>query len=67
MHNQQNNIPVVYVKLLLDFLAEHGFHASAILRGTGVELSAVADPEYRININQQNAIYGNAERISKLQ
>jgi hypothetical protein len=52
MQLQQNNIPVIYSKILLDLLAERGFHASAILRGTGVELSAVADPEYKLNLNQ---------------
>jgi len=66
MQLQQNNIPVIYSKILLDLLAERGFHASAILPGTGVELSAVADPEYKLNLNQQNAIYKNAVRVSKI-
>jgi AraC-like DNA-binding protein len=63
---QQNNIPVIYSKILLDLLAERGFHTSAILRGTGVELSSVADPEYKLTLNQQNAIYENAMRVSKI-
>ena len=37
-----------------------GFHPSALLRGTGVELSAIADLEARINLDQQIAIYQNA-------
>jgi AraC-like DNA-binding protein len=64
---QQNNIPVIYSKLLLDLLAEHGLHASAVLKGTGVELSVVADAEYKLDIKQQNAIYENALKISQIQ
>jgi AraC-like DNA-binding protein len=63
---QEKNIPVSHSKILLDMLSEHGFHASAILRGTGVELSAVADPQYRLSVDQQSAIYANVLRVSKL-
>ncbi|MBT7952551.1 MAG: AraC family transcriptional regulator [Gammaproteobacteria bacterium] len=67
MQKQENPIPIIYSRILLDLLAEHGLHASAILRGTGVELSAVADPEYKLDIKQQNAIYENALSVSKIQ
>jgi len=66
MHNQQSDTPIFYSKLLLDLLSEHGFHASQILSGTGIEISAMADPEYKINTNQQNAIYENALKLSKI-
>jgi AraC-like DNA-binding protein len=67
MKNHLKNIPVTYSRILLDLLTEYGLHASAILRGTGIELSAVADPEYKLDINQQNAIYINAMSVSKLE
>ena len=63
-HGMQNNIPTIFSKILLDLLAEMGFHPSALLRGTGVELSAIADLEARINLDQQIAIYQNALRVS---
>jgi AraC-like DNA-binding protein len=62
----QNNIPTIYTKVVLDLLAESGFHPSSILRGTGVELSAIADPESKINLEQQLAIYGNALSVSNV-
>jgi hypothetical protein len=62
--SMQNGIPTIFSKLLLDLLAEMGFHPSALLRGTGVELSAIADLEARINLDQQIAIYQNAMRVS---
>jgi hypothetical protein len=37
-HGMQNNIPTIFSKLLIDLLSEMGFHPSALLRGTGVEL-----------------------------
>lgn len=63
-HGMHNNIPSIFSKLLLDLLSEMGFHPSAVLRGTGVELSAIADLEGRINLDQQIAIYQNAIRVS---
>lgn len=63
-HSMLNNIPTIFSKLLIDLVSEMGFHPSALLRGTGVELSAIADLEARINLDQQVAIYQNAIRVS---
>lgn len=56
----QTDIPTIYAKVVLDFMAERGFHPSAILRGTGIELSAIANPEFKINLAQQLTICTNA-------
>jgi len=61
-----NDIPVIYCRSLLDLMAEHGFQASVILTGTGVDLSAVADPEFRLSIKQQDAIFENALKVSRI-
>jgi AraC-like DNA-binding protein len=67
MHTEQKDISVVFCRSLLDLLAEHGIQASAVLRGTGVDLSTVADSGFKLDVRQQDAIYENALNISGIQ
>lgn len=62
----QQSIPTVFTRIVLDLLAERGFHPSTILKNTGIELSAVGLPESRISLDQQLAVYNNAIEVSKL-
>lgn len=59
-----NDIPVVFSKVLLDLLCGRGLTPSLVLRGTGIDLGVVADPESRISLEQQIAVYERACLLS---
>lgn len=57
---------VIYSRILVDMLAEMGFHPSRVLEETGIEPGAIADPDYKLSLGQQVALYQRAIKVSKL-
>lgn len=55
--------PVIYARLFLDVLAEHGVQASEVLEGTGLSPVDLADPKNLMTIAQQIQIYANIARV----
>lgn len=56
--------PVIYARIFLDVLAEHGVRASDVLEGTGLSPVDLADPKNLMTIAQQIRIYANIEQLS---
>ena len=56
--------PVIYARIFLDVLAEHGVRASEVLEGTGLSPVDLADPKNLMTIAQQIRIYTNIEQLS---
>ena len=57
--------PVIYARLFLDVLAEHGIHASEVLKGTGLSAVDLADPKNLMTIAQQIRIYANIAEVCR--
>jgi len=55
--------PVIYTRLFLDVLAEHGVHAGEVLEGTGLSPVELADPKNLMTIAQQIRIYTNIAQV----
>jgi AraC-like DNA-binding protein len=55
--------PVIYARLFLDVLAEHGVQANEVLEGTGLSPVDLADPKNLMSIAQQIRIYANIAQV----
>ena len=57
-------IRIAKIRVYLELLQEKSISAKRLLAGTGIELSALADPNYLVDIEQHDAVVMNLIRLS---